>query len=84
MFIPNEIIPNEVFPMHFSLTTFFPNSTQSARFSLMGIFPNNDPQSGGAGGGSPLINTQVPKGVILQGSGGGSPLLGHTIIILLS
>ncbi len=29
------------------------------------------PQSGGAGGGSPLINTQVPEGVTLQGSGGG-------------
>ncbi len=35
------------------------------------IFPNNGPQSGGAGGSSPLINTQVPEGVTLQGSGGG-------------
>ncbi len=77
VFFPNEIIPNKIFPNCFSLTTFFPNSTQSARFSLIVIFPNNGPHSSGGGGGSPLINTQVPEEVTLQGSGGGSPLLVH-------
>jgi hypothetical protein len=57
---------------------FFPNKSIPNE-----IFPNNGPQSGGAGGGSPLINTQVPEGVTLQGSGGSSPLLGHKIKILL-